>query len=1215
MARKRKFLHQIKLLLWKEYREFRAASWSYLVDLIIPMGFILLLVWLHTLDPDEQLSSKIYTVNATSSVSPTLFLPKDKVDNPLIQEFSVTAMSTYPGVQTLPPFFYLSLLLSKTDSGIAFAPSEKLKRKEAIGSGSEWNSEFLINGFIESVDKHTREFESSLGWRIFSYLLDDIAALDMRLERFKSRAFVYTNSSELDKYIKSKKYGSNSSNPKFHLALILDEITHGDTPEVVYTIQANQTIIPLTYPESKELNNLHIGANPRNNNKYLMSGFLTLQHTFENYIHYLQSPKKPHKKSGIQVKALCNCFMPYVNLLSNKKTPFLKLGTSFYDILMLLNEHTLKEHFKWHKDNTLFDQLQAAKIRARNLFSNDNNVHSNLRRQSYQAILKHEIAENTSLFSYFTCAEVLDLFLYIFDLSEEAIAGGRLYTDAVTQFALYPSPAQKAKPFLTRTKQALPVLFFISLVHPVTKILSYVSTMKQNKLLDLLFISGFRFDAVYTSFFIRQAAIYLLLSFLVSLVVKIGLELNSSLVIMWGLFFSYLCSVIGFSLLVTNVFQKPRLASIAGVGLFYILFLPHYYLANPNNLTLSANSKAAIIFQFLSPTNFASGISALLEFEGADRGYQYNNLFQSANYHLAWVVDYIKYSRYEIHEGSPAEALPEDILEKGATEPMLRAPGIIVSNLRKEYGNFCAVNDISFSVCAGDILCLLGLNGAGKSSTINMLSKFSVPTTGKILANGFEAPQICFQEDVLFPNLTVMEHLKLFSQAFYSNSTVLGAIEKELELIGLADRANTHAIHLSGGEKRKLCLLIAFSKTFIAQSEQLSHFIILDEASSGLDVNSRRTLWRYVRSKKEMLQQSLCVLFTTQYMSEAEALSDYVVILKSGEVVAEGSVPELTTKYGVGYIATVPSFHKSFKGQLLSRFQDIQVLQTRSSGENGLQILITQTSNMKLTDVLEFLESQIGKGIDQFFIHNHSLSQVFQNLNNEYKKKQYQYIESGKILPGNIVDDSGDKPPLFPVITNFIQISVSVFVMRLHNGKKDINTLFWNSLLPLCLLVLGLFLMQVIPIPDPPEMALSLKHLKNFDQRVNLPIYADLSPDARSAVEQAFKKYRDPGISLGLDFIDLNDLNLKDSSCGTSSAAPDLFVGYEQLCFVSEDLLSKNDENSSSFSSVVFLRDNQSMARTILTNSSSMHAAPTFLSVINNEPIPSAHQFRADLSH
>lgn len=222
---------------------------------------------------------------------------------------------------------------------------------------------------------------------------------------------------------------------------------------------------------------------------------------------------------------------------------------------------------------------------------------------------------------------------------------------------------------------------------------------------------------------------------------------------------------------------------------------------------------------------------------------------------------------------------------------------IAIRHLNKSFGDVKAVNDLSFQVKKGELFAFLGVNGAGKSTTIAMICGQLRKDSGSVKVNGIETDQqnaqikrmlgVVFQDSVLDKPLTVKENLKSRA-ALYG---VTGkAFEKRLgelvELLGFGDYLNRPAGKLSGGQRRR----IDIARALLHRPK----ILILDEPTTGLDPQTRLVIWEVIEKLRKT--EGMTVFLTTHYMEEA-ANVDNIVILDKGRLVVEGSPLELKNQY------------------------------------------------------------------------------------------------------------------------------------------------------------------------------------------------------------------------------------------------------------------------------------------------------------------------------
>src|SRR5947209_13342495 len=228
----------------------------------------------------------------------------------------------------------------------------------------------------------------------------------------------------------------------------------------------------------------------------------------------------------------------------------------------------------------------------------------------------------------------------------------------------------------------------------------------------------------------------------------------------------------------------------------------------------------------------------------------------------------------------------------------ITTPAIKMIDLCKTFGKFQAVDHLTLSVRRGEIFGLLGPNGSGKTTTINMISGLSVPTSGEVHVMGYDvrrnARQVrqilgsVPQETPLYEELSAWANMDFHADLFgIPRKEKKERITKLLELVQLLDRKSARVSTFSGGMKRRLALGRA-----LLHDPQL---IYLDEPTLGVDVQARRAIWDYILALRD---QGKTVLITTNYLEEAQALCERVAIIDHGKLIAVDTPEHLKQTYG-----------------------------------------------------------------------------------------------------------------------------------------------------------------------------------------------------------------------------------------------------------------------------------------------------------------------------
>lgn len=228
---------------------------------------------------------------------------------------------------------------------------------------------------------------------------------------------------------------------------------------------------------------------------------------------------------------------------------------------------------------------------------------------------------------------------------------------------------------------------------------------------------------------------------------------------------------------------------------------------------------------------------------------------------------------------------------------------IKINNLTKKYKDKVVVDKLSLEIVDGEVFSLLGTNGAGKTTSIKMLSTLILPSSGDVSINNFdlirdkdkikEIINISPQETAVAPNLTTLENL-YFAAGIYNIPNKENKIKELIDLFKLDNILKQRAKTLSGGYQRKLSIAMALINN--------PKILFLDEPTLGLDVIARHDLWKIIES----LKGNTTIVLTTHYMEEAEALSDRIGIMNKGKLIEVGTSKELIKK------ANTKSFEDAF---------------------------------------------------------------------------------------------------------------------------------------------------------------------------------------------------------------------------------------------------------------------------------------------------------------
>lgn len=301
---------------------------------------------------------------------------------------------------------------------------------------------------------------------------------------------------------------------------------------------------------------------------------------------------------------------------------------------------------------------------------------------------------------------------------------------------------------------------------------------------------------------------------------------------------------------------------------------------------------------------------------------------------------------------------------------------IETQDITKEFDGFKAVDGLSLQIKKGEVFGFLGPNGAGKTTSINMMVGLLKPTSGQVLINGQDMKKfdkaligVCPQELVLWENLTCKESLKLIGDMYEVPKDVLEErIQQLLNDLILTEKANTLVANLSGGMKRRLNLALAL----VHQPE----IVMLDEPSEGLDPQSRRVLWKYIRSLRD--DEGKTVILTTHLMDEADRLSDRVAIIDHGKLLRLDTPDNLKMETGEGDVVEITLSNPKMNQKVIRKLQKMENVLSVLEVE-GIINLRALNAVGKLPRIMECIE-KAGERMADLSLRQNTLEDVFIDL-------------------------------------------------------------------------------------------------------------------------------------------------------------------------------------------------------------------------------------------
>lgn len=300
---------------------------------------------------------------------------------------------------------------------------------------------------------------------------------------------------------------------------------------------------------------------------------------------------------------------------------------------------------------------------------------------------------------------------------------------------------------------------------------------------------------------------------------------------------------------------------------------------------------------------------------------------------------------------------------------------IIVKNLVKKYGDFYALNGLSFEVNENEIFGLLGPNGAGKTTLIHILATLLKPTTGGAVVNGYDVLHnatkvrqsigVVFQAPSSDDILTGYENLKIHALLYgIPRGTREKRISEVLKLVGLEGRKNDQVKKYSGGMRRRL----EIARGLLHHPKVL----FLDEPTLGLDPQSRESMWTYI--KEIVTEEKVTIILTTHYMEEADMLCDRIGFISNGKIIALNSPSNLKQEMGgdivkINFIGDIPST------ETFTRFDFVHKVEL----EENTAIVYMDEVNSNMHSLIKDL-----KGVRTIEYKKPTLNDVFLRLSGDF---------------------------------------------------------------------------------------------------------------------------------------------------------------------------------------------------------------------------------------
>ncbi|CAL1272853.1 unnamed protein product [Larinioides sclopetarius] len=521
----------------------------------------------------------------------------------------------------------------------------------------------------------------------------------------------------------------------------------------------------------------------------------------------------------------------------------------------------------------------------------------------------------------------------------------------------FPYPCHQRDKFGTLLKGSMPAVMTISWVFIVAFLVRERVLDRELELDETLGVMGLRKSAGWLAWFVTGLCVLLVSVIGIVAVLKWGgITPNSDPLVLFLFVADFAVLLIAYCQLMSTFFNRASTAALLSVLLYVLSFFPFLLFVT---WELDFLYWQKLLSCVLVSTSFCFGCLYLNRYEDQGQGVHWSNLWQSPvtedrmnfgttlvamtlcsllYFFLSWYIARITaglkgrkplawyvllkppaIGNKKIDNGFPDHnTKPRSIVEgiKDHTDVKITT-GISLSNVHALYSKkgskeWRALSGLNLDLYEDQITALLGHNGAGKTTTIKILTGRKLPTTGKVSLYGYSIPEeltearkligYAPQNNTLYDKLTVKEHLTLFARlkGILDNNIVKKEVDEMLDRLDLIEKQDECTETLSGGQRRRLCVGIAFVGG--------SKIVILDEPTSSVDPVARRKIWDLILSYKK----GRTILFTTHHLDEADILSDRVAILHKGRMLCCGSPLELKGRFGSGYrLSILPAAEKS----------------------------------------------------------------------------------------------------------------------------------------------------------------------------------------------------------------------------------------------------------------------------------------------------------------
>ncbi|XP_025778776.1 ATP-binding cassette sub-family A member 13 [Puma concolor] len=709
------------------------------------------------------------------------------------------------------------------------------------------------------------------------------------------------------------------------------------------------------------------------------------------------------------------------------------------------------------------------------------------------------------------------IFVPLQDMIERAIISvqtGQEAEEPATQTQAMPYPCHTRDLFLNNVGFFFPLIMMLTWMVSVASMVRKLVYEREIQIEEYVRMMGVHPTILFLAWFLENMAMLAISSAALAIILKVsGIFAHSNACIIFLFLLDFAVSVVMLSYFLSTFFSQANTAALCTSLVYMISFLPYIVLLVLRN-QLSVVIQTFLVriqwnnmYQPLEQTGVTFGwVSWMILFDSGLYfvcGWYLNNLLPGTfglrkPWYFPFTASYWRnlggfLAKRPHAPSSNLSFSSENFDDKGSSLPIGEGkpggpPGVALLSVTKEYERHkAAVRDLTLTFHRGQITVLLGTNGAGKTTVISMLTGLHPPTSGTITVNGRNLQTdlsairrelgVCPQRDVLFDNLTVLEHLVLFASIKapqWTRKELCQQVNRTLRDVELTPHRHKQTRVLSGGMKRKLAIGIAFIGA--------SGTVVLDEPTSGVDPCSRRSIWDILLKYRE----GRTIIFTTHHLDEAEALGDRVALLQHGRLRCCGPPFCLTQAYGQGLSLTLskqPSAPETDDLKHVTRATSLiqtyipQAFLRDSSGAELVYGIPKDADRACFKGLFQTLEQNLDHlHLTGFGISDATLEEVFLTLLQGSKKQSDAALGAGVEPrdhgpPEHCKDHFGNlgRPATQNVSITLAQAG-ALLVKRFQHTRRAWRSSLSDLLLPVLFvaLAMGLFMVRPLAIDYPP---------------------------------------------------------------------------------------------------------------------------------------------------